>query len=260
MPPQWRWRAAWRAAGTGTVAGVNALASLTGIDPRVLRRLARAVAALALLVVVALVAPTWWSQVRPAPAWSVPPDRVQAATEALGELAVVEPRALAGYDRDHFGPAWFDIAGTGCDTRNAQLAHWLTDVSFDPVQPCVVASGVLHDPYTGHTLTFQRGPDTSAQVQIDHVVALADAWRKGAHDWTPMLALTFANDPANLIAVDGAANQDKGAADAAHWLPPDERFHCAYVVQQVLVKDAYDLAVSAEELGALTESLQTCPE
>ena len=238
---------------------MNTLASLVGIDPRLLRRLVHTAAALVLVAVVALVAPTWWSQVRPAPAWTVPPDQVQAATDALADLAVVEPRDLSGYDRDHFGPAWFDIAGTGCDTRNDQLAHWLTDVTFDAVQPCVVVTGVLHDPYTGHTINFQRGPDTSAQVQIDHVVALADAWRKGAHDWSPMLALAFANDPANLIAVDGAANQDKGAADAAHWLPPDERFHCAYAVQQVLVKDAYALGVSAEELGALTEAMQMCP-
>src|SRR5699024_10892595 len=91
------------------------------------------------------------------------------------------------------------------------------------------------------------------------VVALADAWRKGADVWPATLALAFANDPANLIAVDGPTNQDKGAADAAHWLPPDDRFHCAYAVQQILVKDAYAVGVSAEELGALTDVVHTCP-
>lgn len=238
---------------------MNALASLLGIDPRLLRRVLRLLAGGALVAVLALVAPTWWSQVRPAPAWAVPGERVDAALAALGGLAVVEPRPLAEYDRDHFGPPWFDVDGNGCDTRNDQLAHWLTDVVVDRLQPCVVVSGVLHDPYTGHTITFERGPDTSGLVQIDHVVALADAWSKGAHAWPPMLALGFANDPANLIAVDGAANQDKGASDAAHWLPPDERFHCAYAVQQVLIKAAYGLGVTSAELGALGEVIEDCP-
>ena len=238
---------------------MNALASLLGTDSRRLRRLLRVLAGCGLAAVLAVVAPTWWTQVRPAPAWTVPGERVDAALAALEDLAVVEPRPLAGYDRDHFGPPWFDVDGNGCDTRNDQLAHWLTGVVVDQLQPCVVVSGMLHDPYTGHTIPFERGPETSGLVQIDHVVALADAWSKGAHDWPPMLALGFANDPANLIAVDGAANQDKGASDAAHWLPPDDRFHCAYAVQQTLIKAAYGLGVTSAELGALGDVIQACP-
>lgn len=238
---------------------VNRLAELLGCEPGLVRRVLHAVAVAVLCVVFALVAPTWWAQVMPAPAWAVPPERVQAATAALTRLPVVgEPRA-ADYDRDHFGPPWFDVDGNGCDTRNDQLAHWLAEVTYDPVQPCVVVAGVLHDPYTGHRIEFERGPDTSSAVQIDHVVALADAWNKGADSWPPSVALAFANDPGNLVAVDGGANQDKGASDAAHWLPPDERFHCAYAVQQVLIKDAYHLGVTPGELGALTELVTACP-
>src|SRR5699024_10098753 len=132
------------------VAVVNTLAALVGADPRLVRRVVRVIAVLALVVVLALVAPTWWSQVRPGPGWAVPADRVAVAATALTDLPMVpEPQPLTDYDRDHFGPPWFDTDGNGCDTRNDQLTHWLTDVAYDPVQPCVVVSGVLHDPYTG---------------------------------------------------------------------------------------------------------------
>ena len=221
----------------------------------------RAAAAVALLVMLALVVPTWWQQVRPAPGWEVAPDRIGAARAALGDLTVVgEARSRGEYDRNHFGPAWFDVDGNGCDTRNDQLAHWMTDVVYDPVQPCVVVSGTLFDPYTGNTIAFERGAQSSSAVQIDHVVALADAWSKGADTWPARKAMEFANDPANLIAVDGQTNQDKGALDAASWMPPEAGFHCAYAVQQVLIKQSYGIGVSSEELGALTEQVGACPD
>lgn len=224
------------------------------------RIVARFVAWIALAGVLAMVAPTWWAQVRPAPGFAVEPERVDAALAALPDLLVVpEPKDLDDYDRTHFGPAWFDLDGNGCDTRNDMLTHWLREVTFDPVQPCLVVTGILDDPYTGRQIEFRRGPQTSADVQIDHVVALADAWRKGAEDWPSHVALAFANDPANLIAADGGANQDKGADDAASWLPPHPGFRCAYATQQVLVKAAYAVGVSSDELGALTEQLELCP-
>jgi len=225
------------------------------------RIVARVVAWSALAGVAILVVPTWWAQVRPPPGFPVEAERVQTAIEALPELMVVpEPLDLQEYEREHFGPPWYDLDGNGCDTRNDMLTHWLQDLTFDPVQPCLVVTGTLDDPYTGRQITFQRGPDTSGEVQIDHVVALADAWRKGADAWPSHVALAFANDPANLIAVDGGANQDKGAADAASWLPPHEGFRCGYVVQQVLVKHAYGIGVSSDEFGTLTEELQRCPD
>ncbi|WP_147915443.1 HNH endonuclease family protein [Ruania zhangjianzhongii] len=222
------------------------------------RRLTTAVVLGALLLAVALLLPQWWQHVRAAPPWPVPAASLERARAALPRLPVVAPRGLADYDREFFGRPWADVDGNGCDTRNDVLRAWLRDTRLDPVADCVVVTGQLTDPYTGHLVEFRRGPQTSAAVQIDHVVALADAWRKGAAEWPADLALQFANDPANLIPVDGQVNQDKQADDAASWLPPDAGFHCAYVVQQVLVKDAYGLGVSAEELGAIGEVLSGC--
>ena len=88
-----------------------------------------------------------------------------------------------------------------------------TSVTTDPDDSCIVLSGTLDDPYTGEVITFERGEHSSA-VQIDHVVALSDAWQKGAQQWSAETREQFANDPANLLAVDGPANQQKGAGDA----------------------------------------------
>ncbi|WP_324226592.1 HNH endonuclease family protein [Actinotalea caeni] len=213
---------------------------------------------LALATAVACVVPLWWARVRPVAPTPVDPGRVEAARAALAALRVTEPLPLEGYRRDLFGEPWADVDGNGCDTRNDVLAAWLTDVRLDPARPCLVVSGTLRDPYTGHLVEFVRGPDTSAEVQIDHVVALADAWRKGASSWPPHLALAFANDPANLVPTSAATNQDKGADDAARWLPPNAGYHCAYAVQQVQVKAAYDVGVTSEEHAALREALAGC--
>ncbi|SEE85280.1 Protein of unknown function [Ruania alba] len=209
----------------------------------------------ALAAAVAWVFPRWWDQVAPMPPTPVARETLREARAALPELTVVEPLPLEDYDRRFFGDPWADVDGNGCDTRNDVLGLWLTDQVRDSTVPCVVESGTLHDPYTGHVIDFRRGPATSAAVQVDHVVALADAWRKGGREWAPERALAFANDPANLIPTDGAANQEKGADDAAGWLPPNEGFRCAYVAQQILVKDAYGLGIAPAELAALTEVL-----
>ncbi len=124
-------------------------------------------------------------------------------------------------------------------------------------QDCVVLSGTLDDPYTGLPITFVRGPDSTA-VQIDHVVALSDAWQTGAQQWDPTRRLAFANDPANLLAVDGPANQEKGAGDAATWLPPNRGYRCVYALRQVRVKAAYGLWVTAAERDALERELGRC--
>ncbi|HIZ36560.1 MAG TPA: HNH endonuclease family protein [Candidatus Ruania gallistercoris] len=223
-----------------------------------LRRATTAVVVGALLLAVVLLVPQWWQHIRSPPPWPVPAASLERARTALPGLPVVSPLPLTEYDREFFGRPWADVDQNGCDTRNDVLRAWLTDTRLDPAVDCVVVSGRLVDPYTGHLVEFRRGTQTSAAVQIDHVVALADAWRKGAADWSAELARLFANDPANLIPVDGQVNQDKQADDAASWLPPNAGFHCGYVVQQVLVKSAYGLGVSAEELGALGEVLTGC--
>jgi len=153
-----------------------------------------------------------------------------------------------------------DTDRNGCDTRNDILARDLTGETLKPgTHDCVVLSGTLADPYSGRTIAFQRGQDTSEAVQIDHVVALSDAWQKGAQQWTPEQRTGFANDPLNLLAVDGPLNQQKSDGDAATWLPPNRAYRCEYVARQVAVKVAYDLWMTSAERDAIVTVLNTCP-
>jgi hypothetical protein len=163
-----------------------------------------------------------------------------------------------GYDRDDkFGTAWVDMDQNGCDTRNDVLARDL--IATTKAGDCRVLSGTLADPYTGTSISFERGETTSSLVQIDHVVALSNAWQTGAQQLSAERRYEFANDPLNLLAVDGATNSSKGDGDAATWLPPNASFRCAYVSRQVSVKAAYDLWVTAAEHDAITKVLATCP-
>jgi hypothetical protein len=186
-----------------------------------------------------------------------------ARTSALAALAAVEVRGRAprtGYDRDLFGSGWVDTDRNGCDTRNDVLARDLTGEAFKPgTRNCVVVTGSLADPYSGRGIAFQRGESTSAAVQIDHVVALSDAWQKGAQGWDAGRRTAFANDPLNLLAVDGPLNMQKGDGDAATWLPPDRSYRCAYVARQVAVKSGYGLWVTRAERNAAATVLSGCP-
>ena len=110
---------------------------------------------------------------------------------------------------------------------------------------------MLRDTYTGRRIRFRRGVETSLAVQIDHIVALADAWRTGAARWTAGRRLAYANDPRVLIAVDGPANEQKSDDDASQWLPPSRRFRCQYVADQVMVKSTYRLWVTSAENAAM---------
>jgi Protein of unknown function (DUF1524) len=181
-----------------------------------------------------------------------------AGRAALDTLAVKGRAPRTGYDRDEFGQAWADVDRNGCDTRNDVLRRDLVDLVAKPgTGECVVLRGTLADPYTGESIAFERG-ERSSEVQIDHVVALADAWQKGAQGWTDEKRRLFANDPANLLAVDGSANQSKGAGDAATWLPPNSGYRCAYALRQTVVKAAYDLWVTQAEHDALTRAIDRC--
>jgi Protein of unknown function (DUF1524) len=172
---------------------------------------------------------------------------------------------MTGYSRAQFGPAWTDdvsVAGghNGCDTRNDILRRDLTVVVLKPgTDGCVVATGVLHDPYTSATIRFTRGVTTSEAVQIDHVVALGDAWQTGAQQLSLTVRTNLANDPLELLAVSGPANDQKGDADAASWLPPNKGFRCSYVARQVAVKMRYRLWVTPAERAAIARVLATCP-
>ncbi len=165
---------------------------------------------------------------------------------------------MTGYDSARFGPAWEDVDHNGCDTRNDILRRDLTRIVLESGSSCIVLRGTPHDPYTGRAITFIRGVSTSAKVQIDHVVALADAWRTGASRWTAPRRLTYANDPTVLLAVDGPENESKGDDDASEWIPPNRAYDCAYVKQQIAIKTKYLLWVTRPEKMALAQSLKTC--
>ncbi|MGN6425881.1 MAG: HNH endonuclease family protein [Leifsonia sp.] len=179
------------------------------------------------------------------------------ARELLASLAVKGRAPATGYDRvERFGEAWRDVDGNGCDTRDDILARDLVDARTR--SDCRVLTGTLHDPYTGRTIVFERGVQTSAAVQIDHVVALMDAWQTGAQALTDDQRVRLANDPLNLVAVDGPTNQAKGAGDAATWLPPSAGYRCTYASRQVAVKARYALWVTPAEKDALTRLLAHC--
>ena len=144
--------------------------------------------------------------------------------------------------------------------RNQILARDMDRETFKAgTHDCVVLTGSLRDSYTGTTISFTRGQGTSEKVQIDHVVALSDAWQKGAQQLDAATREKIGNDPLNLIAVDGPTNGRKSDGDAATWLPPDSRYRCAYVARQVAVKKKYKLWVTGAERDAIDRVLGTCP-
>ena len=193
------------------------------------------------------------------PRYPVTAEELAAGRAALDALAVKGRAPRTGYGRDLFGQAWADVDRNGCDTRNDVLARDLAAPSFKAgTGECVVLSGTLQDPYGGEAVAFVRGQDTSAEVQIDHVVALNDAWQKGAQSWDIATRTAFANDPLNLLAVDGELNQAKGASDAATWLPPHRPYRCRYVIRQAQVKATYGLWVTAAERDAMAREMSRC--
>ncbi|WP_238419007.1 HNH endonuclease family protein [Gordonia sp. 'Campus'] len=193
------------------------------------------------------------------------PTAGSSAGRALADLETLEVKGRApktGYERSRFGRAWDDAVDVvygrnGCRTREDILRRDLVDISFH-ADGCRVLTGTLHDPYTGMTVPFTRGEDTSALVQIDHVVALSDAWQKGAATWDTRRRTDFANDPRNLQAVTGRVNQSKGDGDAATWLPPNKSYRCTYVGRQIEVKKTYGLWVTPAERDAMRRVLGSC--
>lgn len=183
------------------------------------------------------------------------------ALEQLGSIPIKGRAPKTGYSREEFGPAWADVDRNGCDTRNDILARDLTNQTFKPgTKDCVVATGTFADPYTGTVISFVRGNTTSTAVQIDHVVALSDAWQKGAQQLTAEERRQLANDPLNLFAADGPANSAKSDSDAATWLPSNKAFRCEYVARQTAVKAEYRLWMTQAEHDAIAAVLATCPD
>lgn len=175
------------------------------------------------------------------------------AAEALEKLEVKGKAPKTGYERSQFGNGWGKV--NGCSVRDIILYRDFNNPVLDG--ECVVKSGTLEDPYTGKTIFFSR--EDSAKVQIDHVVALSDAWQKGAQQLTIEQRKQLANDPLELLAVDGQANQNKSDGDAATWLPPNKAFRCTYVARQIAIKKKYELWVTTAEKEAMSGILRSCP-
>lgn len=178
------------------------------------------------------------------------------AVDALNKLDVKGRAPKTGYSREQFSSDWGTVGG--CSLRELILKRDLQNSVIDK-DGCKVISGVLQDPYTGKEITFTRGPTSSQAVQIDHVVAVSDAWQKGAQQLNKQQRYNFYNDPLNLLAVDGPANNNKSDGDAATWLPPNKDYRCRYVARQVAVKVKYALWITAAEKDAVKRTLNTCP-
>lgn len=175
----------------------------------------------------------------------------------LHQLPSIRSGSLRGYVRtQRFGEAWVDVDQDGCSTRDQVLRRDLTDVS--PATGCDVEGGVLDDPYTDKSIPVT--PANISQIQIDHVVALGLAWQLGARSWSEGKRVAFANDPANLLAVDAHSNESKGDDGPDAWLPPATDYRCTYVVRFTRVAALYRLAITRTIRSAIKQQLATCTE
>lgn len=202
--------------------------------------------------------------------WGSDPAVWQAGLDATNTIATAKARP-GGYDRERYFGGW---ASNGCGsatTRDTILARDLKDAVKNP--RCQVTSGTLSDPYTGRTIRFRRGRNTSSAVQIDHVVALLDAWESGARDWDQTKRVQYANSPDVLLASDGPANmakgsgldvngtalyrpQDSGAPDV--WMPDNKAYRCDYMAKRAAIKSKWGLTMTPREKQQTVSVLSQC--
>ncbi|WP_327711337.1 HNH endonuclease family protein [Streptomyces sp. NBC_00464] len=180
------------------------------------------------------------------------PTPVSASTARtyLSELTVQAEGSSTGYSRDKF-PHWITQSGA-CNTREVVLKRDGTNVSQD--SSCAAVSGSWYSEYDGATWT------AASDLDIDHMVPLAEAWRSGASSWTNAQRQAYANDLTRpqLIAVTDNVNQSKSDQDPATWLPSRTAYKCTYVRAWVHVKHYYDLTVDSAEKSALQSVLNGC--
>ena len=181
-------------------------------------------------------------------------DSGRLATEVLEELEVKGRAPKTGYSREQFYDGWPIV--DGCSLRQKILKREFGDTAI--LEGCNVVAGEFDEPYTGEHRVFNNREEVS-QIQIDHVVALSDAWQKGAQYKTYEVRNQIATDPLNLLAVDGPANEQKSDGDAATWLPKNKKFRCQYVARQVSVKYKYGLWVTKAEKEVIMRILENCP-
>ena len=175
----------------------------------------------------------------------------------LPASAAMPTKGIPPYEREEFGSGWGDLDGDRCDTRQEILVRDLVDEVLD-ADGCKVLTGTLHDAYTGHTIEFRRGVRTSDDVQIDHIVPLAYAWHAGAYSWTDDQREAFANDPDELLAVDGPTNNAKGADGPAAWLPPSAAAWCGYASRWTALLNRYQLEAEPADAAKLDEISAGC--
>jgi hypothetical protein len=190
-----------------------------------------------------------WQQ----PAMNTEPALAGSALESLNALEVKGRAPKTGYSRDQFGSGWATV--NGCSTREIIMYRDLINVTLS--DECTIESGLLNDVYTGQPIEYTKG--NPSEIQIDHVIALSDAWQTGAQQLTAEDRQQFANDPLELLAVSGKENQIKSDANAASWLPPNKTFRCDYIARQIAVKQKYHMWVTTSEEQAMRDVLNTCP-
>jgi hypothetical protein len=177
------------------------------------------------------------------------------AADLIEKVSTKGRGAKTGYERDEFGYAWMDsadgvpLARNGCDTRNDLLARDGRDLRYRSGSDCVVVAMTLNDPYTGATIDWKK--QKAAAVQIDHVVPLSYSWQMGSSRWSEHKRKQLANDPLNLLPVDGPSNSSKGDSGPASWLPPNKPIRCAYAVRFAQVALKYELPVTAADKSAM---------
>ena len=183
----------------------------------------------------------------------------QQALDALANVPVTPATRIPAYDRDLFGKAWEDVDGNGCDTRNDILTRDMTVTAKEGT--CKVLTGTLTDPYTGKTINFVRGQQTSQAVQIDHLHSLSGAWKAGAYAWSDDQRVAFANDPANLLAVDGPTNSGKSDKGPSQWMPSTvggASYDCTYAIDYTNILVKYELTAPTTDITTLQTTLANC--
>lgn len=220
------------------------------------RRLAAIAAAIAALIGVIVANPNSYEPVIEATTPEAAAEGLLATT-VLEKLAVKGRAPKTGYNREAFYASWPKI--DGCSLRQRILKREFSDTATLDQDHCTVIAGEFTEPYTGSYLIFQEKSQISKGLQIDHVVALSDAWQKGAQYLTAETRYEIATDPLNLLAVDASANQGKSDGDAATWLPPNKAFRCQYIARQISVKYKYGLWVTPAEHDAMARVLSACP-
>lgn len=179
------------------------------------------------------------------------------ATSVLAKLKVKGKAPATGYSRAKFGSGWKDPDGNKCDARQDMLNRDMSKVKFKDKKKCAVSSGTLNDLYTGKKINWKLKANS---VDIDHMVALKNAWISGAQQLSSAQRVSLSNDPLNLMASDASANRSKGDKNTAEWLPKNKDFRCQYVATQISVKHKYALSVTAPEKAAMAKVLKSCPK